>query len=131
MRLWEFPDQYVVEPTDGSSASLLAVSRLDGSMNLVVWAFHGDDVSIQYSGTPALKGDFVRCGKRTIQGILNDGFNAVMRYFLNNFVDGTKQDVVDLVQGHYIVSVIRSMTPSAQKGGIEAVAVIHNPFHWL
>ncbi|KAG6401090.1 hypothetical protein SASPL_137935 [Salvia splendens] len=35
MRLWEFPDQYVVEPTDGSSASLLAVSRLDGSMNLV------------------------------------------------------------------------------------------------
>ncbi|XP_042013176.1 phosphoinositide phosphatase SAC6-like [Salvia splendens] len=35
MRLWEFLDQYVVEPTDGSSASLLAVSRLDGSMNLV------------------------------------------------------------------------------------------------
>lgn len=25
-----------------------------------VWANHGDDVSIQYSGTPALKGDFVR-----------------------------------------------------------------------
>ncbi|KAL1540695.1 Fimbrin, actin-bundling protein [Salvia divinorum] len=35
MRLWEFPDQYVVEPTDRSSASLLAISRLDGSMNLV------------------------------------------------------------------------------------------------
>ena len=27
---------------------------------LSVWANHGDDVSIQYSGTPALKGDFVR-----------------------------------------------------------------------
>lgn len=25
-----------------------------------MWADHGDDVSIQYSGTPALKGDFVR-----------------------------------------------------------------------
>lgn len=25
-----------------------------------VWADHGDDVSSQYSGTPALKGDFVR-----------------------------------------------------------------------
>jgi hypothetical protein len=25
-----------------------------------VWANHGDDISIQYSGTPALKGDFVR-----------------------------------------------------------------------
>ncbi|EPS59824.1 hypothetical protein M569_14981, partial [Genlisea aurea] len=35
MRLWEFPDQYVVEPTDGSSASILAISRLDGSMNLI------------------------------------------------------------------------------------------------
>ncbi|KAL1540696.1 Fimbrin, actin-bundling protein [Salvia divinorum] len=88
----------------------------------ILWANHGDDVSIQYSGTPALKGDFVRCGQRTIQGILNDGFNAVMRYYLNNFVDGTKQDAVDLVQGHYIVSVSRSMTPSAQKGGVEAVA---------
>lgn len=25
-----------------------------------VWANHGDDISLQYSGTPALKGDFVR-----------------------------------------------------------------------
>ncbi|KAH6797033.1 Phosphoinositide phosphatase family protein [Perilla frutescens var. hirtella] len=87
-----------------------------------LWANHGDDISIQYSGTPALKGDFVRCGQRTIQGILKDGFNALMRYYLNNFADGTKQDAIDLVQGHYIVSVSRSMTPTAQKGGIEAVA---------
>lgn len=26
----------------------------------LVWANHGDDISIQYAGTPALKGDFVR-----------------------------------------------------------------------
>ncbi|GAA0144381.1 phosphatase [Lithospermum erythrorhizon] len=32
MRLWEFPDQYVIEPTDGSSGSCLSVSRTDGSM---------------------------------------------------------------------------------------------------
>jgi phosphatidylinositol 4-phosphatase len=25
-----------------------------------VWANHGDAISTQYSGTPALKGDFVR-----------------------------------------------------------------------
>lgn len=25
-----------------------------------VWANHGDEISIQYSGTPALKGDFTR-----------------------------------------------------------------------
>lgn len=35
MRLWDFPDQYVIEPTDGSSGSCLAVSRKDGSMKLI------------------------------------------------------------------------------------------------
>lgn len=35
MRLWEFTDQYVIEPTDGSSGSSLAVSRVDGSMKLI------------------------------------------------------------------------------------------------
>ncbi|KVI08736.1 Synaptojanin, N-terminal [Cynara cardunculus var. scolymus] len=59
----------------------------------ILWANHGDDISIQYSGTPALKGDFVRFGKRTLQGILKDGWNALMRYYLNNFVDGTKQSL--------------------------------------
>ncbi|KAE8693441.1 Phosphoinositide phosphatase SAC7 [Hibiscus syriacus] len=88
----------------------------------ILWANHGDDVSIQYSGTPALKGDFVRFGKRTVQGILNDFYNALGRYYLNNFVDGTKQDAIDLLQGHYIVSVSRDMTPPSQKGGLESMA---------
>ncbi|KAH0970980.1 hypothetical protein GBA52_023136 [Prunus armeniaca] len=62
------------------------------------------------------------CGKRTMQGIAKDGINALLRYYFNNFVDGTKQDAIDLLQGHYIVSVSRDMTPSSQKGGLEAVA---------
>ncbi|OEL24779.1 Phosphoinositide phosphatase SAC7 [Dichanthelium oligosanthes] len=62
-----------------------------------VWANHGDAISIQYSGTPALKGDFVRYGKRTTEGILNDLRNALSRYYLNNFVDGTKQVNTDFV----------------------------------
>ncbi|KAF7809590.1 phosphoinositide phosphatase SAC7 [Senna tora] len=88
----------------------------------IMWANHGDDVSIQYSGTPALKGDFVRCGHRTVQGILKDGWNALLRYYLNNFVDGTKQDAIDLLQGHYIVSVGRDMASSSKKGGLESIA---------
>ncbi|KAF5954219.1 hypothetical protein HYC85_007075 [Camellia sinensis] len=88
----------------------------------ILWANHGDDISIQYSGTPALKGDFVRCGQRTVQGILKDGCNALVRYYLNNFVDGTKQDAIDLLQGHYIVSVTRDIAPTSQKGSLEAVA---------
>ncbi|KAJ8545111.1 hypothetical protein K7X08_017694 [Anisodus acutangulus] len=95
--------------------------NLDESFKLL-WANHGDDISIQYSGTPALKGDFVRYGHRTAQGILADGCNALMRYYLNNFVDGTKQDAVDLLQGHYMLSVSRDMKPSSQKGGIETKA---------
>lgn len=35
MRLWEFPEQYVIEPTDGSSGSCLQISRVDGSMKLI------------------------------------------------------------------------------------------------
>ncbi|KAF3563648.1 hypothetical protein DY000_02011844, partial [Brassica cretica] len=89
----------------------------------ILWANHGDDISIQYSGTPALKGDFVRYGRRTVQGVLNDGWNALARYYLNNFADGTKQDAIDLVQGHYIVAVNRDMAPVPRKGGLEAVAV--------
>ncbi|XP_041022381.1 phosphoinositide phosphatase SAC6 [Juglans microcarpa x Juglans regia] len=88
----------------------------------ILWANHGDDISIQYSGTPALKGDFVRYGQRTVQGILKDGWSALTRYYLNNFRDGTKQDAIDLLQGHYIVSVSRDLTPSSQKRGLEAVA---------
>lgn len=88
----------------------------------ILWANHGDDISLQYSGTPALKGDFVRCGQRTMQGILNDGWNALARYYLNNFCDGTKQDAIDLLQGHYIVSVSRDITPPSQSAGLEAMA---------
>ncbi|KAJ6413361.1 hypothetical protein OIU84_006205 [Salix udensis] len=88
----------------------------------ILWANHGDEISIQYSGTPALKGDFVRFGQRSIQGILNDGWNSLARYYLNNFSDGTKQDSIDLLQGHYIVSVSRERTPPSQTGGLESVA---------
>lgn len=33
------------------------------------------------------------------------------------------KDAIDLLQGHYIVSVSREVTPTSQKGGLEAVAV--------
>ncbi|KAG8662878.1 phosphoinositide phosphatase SAC6 isoform X1 [Manihot esculenta] len=88
----------------------------------ILWANHGDDISIQYSGTPALKGDFVRCGQRTAQGILKDGWNALARYYFNNFSDGVKQDAIDLLHGHYIMSVSRDMTPPSQTGGLENIA---------
>lgn len=56
-----------------------------------MWANNGDIISIQYSGTKALKGDFTRTGKRTMQGVLIDGINSMLRYYLNNFRDGHRQ----------------------------------------
>jgi hypothetical protein len=35
-------------------------------------------------------------GKRTFLGLLNDGFNAIQRYCLNNFRDGLKQVVLGI-----------------------------------
>ncbi|XP_062219309.1 phosphoinositide phosphatase SAC7-like isoform X3 [Phragmites australis] len=88
----------------------------------ILWANHGDAISIQYSGTPALKGDFVRYGKRTTQGILNDLRNALARYYLNNFVDGTNQDAMDLLQGHYMTSVSRDMAVPSKAGLLQSYA---------
>ncbi|XP_078448417.1 phosphoinositide phosphatase SAC7-like isoform X2 [Wolffia australiana] len=85
------------------------------------WANHGDEISMQYSGTPALKGDFVRYGKRTFQGIFNDGRNALARYYFNNFVDGSKQDAIDLLHGNYIAAVNRDMTFTSQNRALESL----------
>ena len=52
-------------------------------------------MSILYSGTPALKTDFTRTGKRTYAGALNDGINSLTRYYLNNFTDGYYTDCID------------------------------------
>lgn len=65
----------------------------------ILWADHGDECSLQYAGTGALKSGFTRTGKRTFAGILDDGVKSAMRYYLNNFRDGHKQDALDLITG--------------------------------
>lgn len=56
-----------------------------------VWADHADIISIQYSGTGALKTDFTRTGKRTYNGMFRDLKNSLMRYYKNNLRDGVRQ----------------------------------------
>ncbi|KAJ1527310.1 hypothetical protein ONE63_008829 [Megalurothrips usitatus] len=68
-----------------------------------VWADNADYMSIQYSGTGALKTDFTRTGKRTRVGLLKDGLNSMIRYCKNNFMDGFRQDSIDLLLGNYMV----------------------------
>lgn len=54
-------------------------------------------MSYLYTGTPALKTDFTRTGKRTFKGAFDDGVNSVTRYYINNFTDGYYSDCLDLM----------------------------------
>jgi hypothetical protein len=64
-----------------------------------LWADNADAISNLYAGTPALKGDFTRTGKRTKRGAMNDGVNSLQRYYLNNFIDADRQEGMDLLVG--------------------------------
>lgn len=69
-----------------------------------VWADNADQMSFLYSGTGALKTDFTRTGKRSLMGALQDGYNSALRYYLNNFRDGYRQDAISLASGDYVVN---------------------------
>ncbi|MCQ2816523.1 MAG: hypothetical protein MJ252_04565 [archaeon] len=64
-----------------------------------LWADHGDIISICYSGTCALKGDFTRTGKRSLMGALADGYYTCHRFYINNLRDGYNQDCHDYFLG--------------------------------
>ncbi|KAI9563359.1 hypothetical protein GHT06_010820 [Daphnia sinensis] len=68
-----------------------------------IWADHADVISIQYSGSGALKTDFTRLGKRTQYGLLRDRLNSLVRLYKNHFSDGFRQDAIDLFLGNYVV----------------------------
>jgi hypothetical protein len=53
-----------------------------------LWADSGDNISLMYAGTGALKADVTRTGKRQfIQGSYADGMNSLTRYYLNNVLN--------------------------------------------
>ncbi|KAG7960883.1 hypothetical protein I3843_10G149400 [Carya illinoinensis] len=87
-----------------------------------LWAEQGDEISLGYAGTHALKGDLVRYGKQTVVGLIKDGMSAISRYYLNNFHDGVRQDALDLISGHYTVS--RNNPSPFQLNGFEAVSYL-------
>ncbi|KAJ0028725.1 hypothetical protein Pint_34869 [Pistacia integerrima] len=84
-----------------------------------LWAEHGDEISLEYAGTHALKGDLVRYGKQTVSGLIKDGMSAISRYYLNNFHDG---DALDLISGHYTVN--RNNPSPFQLNGFESFSYL-------
>ena len=78
----------------------LALPWSEGELaHRLLWADNADAISRLYAGTPALKGDFTRTGKRTKKGALDDGMNSIQRYYLNNFLDADRQEGIDLMVG--------------------------------
>ncbi|GFH10532.1 SAC domain-containing protein, partial [Haematococcus lacustris] len=67
----------------------------------IMWADHGDALSTQYAGTGAMKSGFTRTGQRTTAGVIDDTVKAIVRYYVNNYQDGRKQDAIDLLTGAY------------------------------
>ncbi|KAK1284243.1 Phosphoinositide phosphatase SAC8 [Acorus calamus] len=88
----------------------------------MMWVDHGDEISLEYSGTHALKRDLVRFGRQTVSGLIKDGMSALSRYYLNNFQDGIRQDAVDLISGHY--SVRRNGPSPFQLNGFESLSYL-------
>ncbi|CAN6916406.1 unnamed protein product [Brassica oleracea] len=88
------------------SAECVSMFEDDYTKFRTIWAQQGDEISLQYAGTYALKGDLVRYGKQTVSGAIKDGISAMSRYYLNNFQDGVRQassDALDLISGRYTV----------------------------
>lgn len=89
----------VLSPTE-----CISMFSEDFAIFKTLWVEQGDEISLEYSGTHALKRDLVRYGKQTMAGLIKDGISAISRYYLNNFQDGVRQDAMDLMSGRYIVN---------------------------
>jgi hypothetical protein len=90
----------------GALSSAESISQSDSINDIFkkLWVEHGDELSLEYAGSYALKGDLVRYGRQTLPGLIKDGMSALSRYYLNNFHDGVRQDALDLISGYYTVS---------------------------
>ncbi|GAA5804802.1 hypothetical protein HPULCUR_010310 [Helicostylum pulchrum] len=93
-------------------------SRVNVNMDQLIalhshlWAENGDGLSKIYAGTGALKSAFTRTGKVTFMNVLSDATRSVNRFYINNFQDKARQEVIDLLLG---------------KLSHQAVIAIHDP----
>eukprot|EP00730_Choanoeca_flexa_P019710 TRINITY_DN9637_c0_g1_i1.p1 TRINITY_DN9637_c0_g1~~TRINITY_DN9637_c0_g1_i1.p1 ORF type:complete len:985 (+),score=222.07 TRINITY_DN9637_c0_g1_i1:2-2956(+) len=63
-----------------------------------IWAANGNYISRQYAGTDAMKSEATKAKKSKLLSALNDGRKSLTRYYLNNFHDAYRQQLLDLCQ---------------------------------
>lgn len=105
-----------------SSTECIAMFGEDYEIFKTLWVEQGDEISLEYSGTHALKRDLVKYGKQTMSGLIKDGMSAISRYYLNNFQDGIRQDAIDLISGRYTVN--RNSPSPFQLNGFESFSYL-------
>ncbi|KAG0235499.1 inositol polyphosphate 5-phosphatase [Actinomortierella wolfii] len=79
-----------------------------------LWAQNGDSLSKIYTGTGALKSEVTRSGKMSFASMIGDATKSINRFYINNFQDKDRQDVIDQLLG---------------KMGGQYPVVVHDPIH--
>ncbi|KAF9141456.1 inositol polyphosphate 5-phosphatase [Linnemannia schmuckeri] len=79
-------------PQDSRFSSLMAIHSQ-------LWADNGDMLSKIYTGTGALKSDVTRSGKMSFASMLGDATKSINRFYINNFQDKDRQEVIDILLG--------------------------------
>ncbi|KAI5158414.1 phosphatidylinositol 4-phosphatase [Nematocida parisii] len=64
-----------------------------------LWNSNANMLSMQYTGTSALKNDLTEHGVRTIKGLIQDAISSGKRYVNNNFTDGRMQEIIEVITG--------------------------------
>ena len=63
-----------------------------------LWADNGDAISFIYTGTGATTSSVTRRGeKASLSSFFDHGFKTISRFYLNNFDDGFKQEIIDIL----------------------------------
>jgi phosphatidylinositol 4-phosphatase len=86
------------------------VGELDAKKLSHLWNSNANKLSVQYTGTSALKNDLAEHGMRTLGGMLKDVISSGRRYVHNNFTDGEMQEIIEIFTG------VRSSLGNSNRG---------------
>ncbi|KAL7420820.1 hypothetical protein Q5752_004773 [Cryptotrichosporon argae] len=86
-----------------------------------IWANNGDMISFCYAHTSALKGDFVRTGKRDLGGMIHDGVSSISRMFYGAVSDFFAQAVISFLLGHRNLGVFSEFLETLQSTDASAL----------
>ena len=75
----------------------------------ILWADNGDAISTIYTGTGATTSSVTRKGnKSNITSVFDHGFKTISRFYINNFDDNFKQEVINILLNAKATSILPS-----------------------